>query len=64
MIHRRSADMLMKEAGCTLEHPSATKFRQYIMSGDWIKADNYLQELQPMVDGKHSSVVRILNFEQ
>lgn len=48
----------MQESGCNLEHPFATKFRQHVMAGDWTKADHYLQELQPMVEGKQSSIVR------
>lgn len=55
----------MQESGCNLEHPFATKFRQHVMAGDWTKADHYLQELQPMVEGKQSSIVRIFgHFNQ
>lgn len=39
----RSADLLMQESGCYLEHPAATKFRQHVLSGDWTKADNDLE---------------------
>ncbi|XP_050073988.1 WD repeat-containing protein 26 homolog [Anopheles maculipalpis] len=46
----RSAEMLMQESGCCLEHPAATKFRIHVLSGDWNKADHDLQELQSMVD--------------
>lgn len=49
----------MEESGCKLEHPSAAKFREHIMAGDWIKADHYLQELQPLVDGKNTAVIFI-----
>lgn len=48
----RSAEALMQESGCCLEHPSASKFRQHVLSGDWTKADHDLQELQTMVDSK------------
>ncbi|XP_053674509.1 WD repeat-containing protein 26 homolog [Anopheles nili] len=48
----RSAEMLMQESGCCLEHPAATKFRVHVLSGDWNKADHDLQELQSMVDIK------------
>uniref|UniRef100_A0AAG5D810 CTLH domain-containing protein n=1 Tax=Anopheles atroparvus TaxID=41427 RepID=A0AAG5D810_ANOAO len=48
----RSAEMLMQEAGCCLEHPAATKFRVHVLCGDWTKADHDLQELQSMVDSK------------
>lgn len=46
----RTAQMLMQESGCTLEHPAATKFREHVLSGDWHKADYDLQELQSIVD--------------
>uniref|UniRef100_A0A6E8VQ36 CTLH domain-containing protein n=1 Tax=Anopheles coluzzii TaxID=1518534 RepID=A0A6E8VQ36_ANOCL len=46
----RSAEMLMQEAGCCLEHPAASKFRIHVLSGDWNKADHDLQELQSLVD--------------
>lgn len=48
----RSAEALMQESGCCLEHQSATKFRRHVLSGDWTKADHDLQELQTMVDPK------------
>lgn len=54
----------MQESGCSLENPSATKFRQHVMSGDWIKADHYLQELIPMVEGKQPSIVVMVNEPQ
>lgn len=56
-VHRKSANLLIEESGCGLEHPSATKFRQFVMNGDWNKADHYLQELQTMIDRKHSNIV-------
>ncbi|KAG4072264.1 hypothetical protein HA402_004196 [Bradysia odoriphaga] len=61
----RSSELLMQESGCNLEHPYATKFRQHVMAGDWTKADHYLQELQPMVEGKQSSIeMKFLLLEQ
>lgn len=48
----RTAEVLMQESGCCLEHPSATKFRQHVLSGDWHKADHDLQELQNIIDDK------------
>jgi WD repeat-containing protein 26 len=47
----RTAEMLMQESGCSLEHPAATKFREHVLSGDWHKADYDLQELQSIVEG-------------
>ncbi|XP_055376774.1 WD repeat-containing protein 26 homolog [Condylostylus longicornis] len=55
----KTADVLMQESGCYLEHPSATKFRQHVMSGDWTKADNDLKELQPVIDKKNSNFIEM-----
>lgn len=38
-----SVKTLMKESGCYLEHPSATKFREHVLSGEWKKADGDLK---------------------
>lgn len=35
----KSVNTLMSESGCYLEHPSATKFREHVLSGEWSKAD-------------------------
>lgn len=48
---------MIEESGCVLEHASATKFRQYVMDGDWIKADHYLQEVQTLIERKHNNIV-------
>lgn len=55
----KTADHLVEESGCILEHNSATKFRQYVMCGDWIKADHYLQELQTLIERKHNNIVEM-----
>lgn len=46
----RTADQLMSESGCMLEHPAASKFRNYIMMGDWEKGESILNELKMMVE--------------
>lgn len=51
----KSAEVLMKESGCCLEHPSATEFRKHVLCGDWTKADHDLQELQNMIDNKDNN---------
>lgn len=33
----RTAEQLMKESGCRLDHPSAAKFQAHVMDGDWSK---------------------------
>nr|CAD7571266.1 unnamed protein product [Timema californicum] len=35
----RTAEVLMQESGCRLDHPAAAKFRQHVMDGDWSKHD-------------------------
>jgi hypothetical protein len=37
----RTADILMQESGCRLDHPAAAKFRQHVMDGDWSKVNIY-----------------------
>ncbi|CAB0015224.1 unnamed protein product, partial [Nesidiocoris tenuis] len=34
---QQTADMLMRESGCRLDHPAAAKFRQHVMDGEWNK---------------------------
>lgn len=48
----KSAETLMHESGCCLEHPAAAKFREHVLHGDWNKADHYLDELATMIDEK------------
>lgn len=62
----KSADLLMEESGCYLEHPAATKFRQHVLSGNWTKADHDLRELHPLIDGKHTNIteMKFLLLEQ
>lgn len=42
----RSAEVLMQESGCRLDHPAAAKFCQHVMDGDWNKAEMDLTELK------------------
>lgn len=53
----QSAEMLMTESGCRLDHPAAAKFRQHVMDADWIKADHDLQELKPLLENSQSLLV-------
>ncbi|XP_067420979.1 WD repeat-containing protein 26 isoform X3 [Emydura macquarii macquarii] len=52
----QTVDLLMQESGCRLEHPSATKFRNHVMEGEWDKAENDLNELKPLVHSPHAIV--------
>lgn len=53
----RTADLLMQESGCRLDHPSAAKFRQHVMDGDWTKADHDLNELKSFLNSPNQSLV-------
>lgn len=55
----KSANNLIQESGCDLEHPSAKKFREYVMCGDWIKADHYLQEIHKIIERKHNNIAEM-----
>ncbi|KAE8600386.1 hypothetical protein XENTR_v10013226 [Xenopus tropicalis] len=50
----QTVDLLMQESGCRLEHPSATKFRNHVMEGEWDKAENDLNELKSLVHSPHA----------
>lgn len=36
----------MQESGCRLEHPSATKFRNHVMEGEWDKVIQYIKDVR------------------
>ncbi|KAG5321539.1 WDR26 protein, partial [Acromyrmex heyeri] len=55
----RTADLLMQESGCRLDHPAAAKFRQHVMDGDWNKADHTLNELKSFLDSANQSLVEM-----
>ncbi|KAI4486653.1 hypothetical protein M0804_006023 [Polistes exclamans] len=55
----RTADLLMQESGCRLDHPAAAKFRQHVMDGDWNKADHDLNELKSFLNGASQSLVEM-----
>ncbi|RXN32267.1 WD repeat-containing 26 [Labeo rohita] len=46
----------MQESGCRLEHPSATKFRNHVMEGEWDKAENDLNELKALMHSPNAIV--------
>ncbi|XP_046847736.1 WD repeat-containing protein 26-like [Xenia sp. Carnegie-2017] len=62
----KSADMLMQESGCRLEHESAVKFRESILSGDWDRAESFLKEVKPFLGTSEELVkkVKLLILEQ
>lgn len=62
---KKSVDVLMQESGCRLEHPSAAKFRESVMAGDWERADVILKELRPLVENREDiSKMRFCLMEQ
>ncbi|XP_017291592.1 WD repeat-containing protein 26-like [Kryptolebias marmoratus] len=54
----QTVDLLMQESGCRPEHPSATKFRNHVIEGDWDKAESDLNELKALMHSP-SAVVRM-----
>ncbi|XP_076063985.1 WD repeat-containing protein 26-like isoform X2 [Oratosquilla oratoria] len=62
---KKSADLLMLESGCRLDHPAAARFRQCVMDGEWTKAETALNELRNMLDNPANlSEMRFLLLEQ
>ncbi|KAJ0066232.1 hypothetical protein NL108_004113, partial [Boleophthalmus pectinirostris] len=54
----QTVDLLMQESGCRLEHPSATKFRNHVMEGEWDKAESDLNELKALMHSPSAIVVK------
>ncbi|XP_039973024.1 WD repeat-containing protein 26 [Xiphias gladius] len=54
----QTVDLLMQESGCRLEHPSATKFRNHVMEGEWDQAESDLNELKALMHSP-SAIVRM-----
>uniref|UniRef100_A0A3P8NUT0 WD repeat-containing protein 26 n=1 Tax=Astatotilapia calliptera TaxID=8154 RepID=A0A3P8NUT0_ASTCA len=53
----QTVDLLMQESGCRLEHPSATKFRNHVIEGEWDKAESDLNELKALMHSPSAIVV-------
>uniref|UniRef100_UPI00358EE308 WD repeat-containing protein 26-like n=1 Tax=Myxine glutinosa TaxID=7769 RepID=UPI00358EE308 len=61
----QTAERLMQESGCRLEHPAATKFRAHVLDGEWDKAEADLNELKPLLRSSNAIVrMRFLLLEQ
>lgn len=54
-----TAELLMKESGCSLEHPAAMKFRQHVLSGEWTKADQDLHEIKSIIDDCSTNIIEM-----
>jgi len=62
---KASADVLMQEAGCRLDQPTAATFRHCVMKGDWTGAVNVLEDLSPHLDNPSSQIeMKFLLLEQ
>ncbi|XP_025413330.1 WD repeat-containing protein 26 [Sipha flava] len=62
----QTAEVLMQESGCRLEHPAATQFRHHVMDGEWHKVSADLNELQTLVGNscQYFLDMKFLIFEQ
>ncbi|KAK7103941.1 WD repeat-containing protein 26-like isoform X2 [Littorina saxatilis] len=61
----QTAEQLIAESGCTLEHPSAAKLRAHVMEGNWEKAEHSMADLKEMVASPHGMLkMRFLLLEQ
>ncbi|XP_041469175.1 WD repeat-containing protein 26-like [Lytechinus variegatus] len=63
--YTKTVDLLMRESGCRLEHDSAAKFRSHIMTGEFSKADEDLDELKSLMEcPQGAKKMRFLILEQ
>ncbi|KAM7300151.1 WD repeat-containing protein 26 isoform X1 [Ixodes scapularis] len=61
----RTAEQLIQESGCSLDHPAAAKFQAHIMDGDWSKAESDLNELKTLLASSQTLVeMQFLMLEQ
>ncbi|KAK3702754.1 hypothetical protein RRG08_042739 [Elysia crispata] len=62
----QTAEQLIAESGCALEHPTAASFRAHVMDGQWDRTEEDLQELESLVKGGKEDIVkmRFLLLEQ
>ncbi|CAB1333673.1 unnamed protein product [Coregonus sp. 'balchen'] len=67
LIYSQTVDLLMQESGCRLEHPSATKFRNHVMEGEWDKRMKFLllqqKYLEYLEDAKILEALQVLRAE-
>lgn len=61
----RTAEQLIQESGCRLDHPAAAKFQADVMEGDWAMAESDLNELKLLLESPQSLVeMKFLLLEQ
>eukprot|EP00094_Tigriopus_californicus_P012055 TCALIF_11648-PA protein Name:"Similar to wdr26 WD repeat-containing protein 26 (Danio rerio)" AED:0.14 eAED:0.15 QI:0/0/0/1/1/1/5/0/658 len=62
---KTSAEVLMREAGCRLDQPSAAVFRQHVMHGEWAMAVKALESLKAHLENPAKMVeIKYLLLEQ
>lgn len=61
-FNSKSAETLMHESGCRMDHPVAAKFRSHVMNGEWGKAHTDLQELKNLLENPESLIVCFLLY--
>ncbi|XP_062603261.1 WD repeat-containing protein 26-like [Saccostrea cucullata] len=61
----QTAEQLISESGCMLEHPAAAKLRSHVMEGEWAKAEQDLEELKGLIESSHGTLkMQFLILEQ
>ncbi|XP_021957244.1 WD repeat-containing protein 26 [Folsomia candida] len=61
----KSAEALMDESGCRMDHPTAAKFRTHVMHGEWSRAHKDLQELRNLLENPENLLeMQFLLLEQ
>ncbi|XP_040583152.1 WD repeat-containing protein 26 [Lepeophtheirus salmonis] len=62
---KTSADVLMREAGCTLDQPKAATFKKLVMNGNWSESVKTLEDLKPHLENPGNLVeMKFLLLEQ
>jgi len=62
---KTSADVLMQEAGCRLDQPTAATFKKFVLGGDWSQAVKTLDDLRNHLENPESLVeMKFLLLEQ
>ncbi|BFZ11631.1 hypothetical protein BsWGS_14670 [Bradybaena similaris] len=55
----QTAEQLIAESGCALEHPTAARFRAHVMDGEWEKTEDDIQDLEGLVKGGKEDVIKM-----
>ncbi|CAB4055698.1 WDR26 [Lepeophtheirus salmonis] len=60
---KTSADVLMREAGCTLDQPKAATFKKLVMNGNWSESVKTLEDLKPHLENPGNLALKVLQCE-